>query len=369
MSEIIIKNFKKSNVNAKNDFDFYQLKRNSDCLLNCEIERTIDEVTFTFALNEEQPFTEIRNLTFAYRYQLLINIANLYTDISRLEIGIEPSNLFFDINMMPKAMVRDVYENEKFHEENFVQAYTSLIGYALQNKYSFSDFYEGGNQLLLKNKATALFVDVNCVQDIVTTLHKEYKVLQEKLQFSIIEVDKKKYRNLKIISRSTLLFLVLAIGLGGYFGFYRLSEESIFNKANEFYIKQDYVSVIHSLNNINITRMNTNTKYVLAVSNIKSESLTDKQKNNILSSVSLNSDVRILEFWIALGQKNTEKAIDIAKQLGNKEYLAYAYMKEKANVENDKDLSGSEREQKLKEIEENLKNMNINQTKESKNNE
>lgn len=369
MSETIIKNFKKSNVNAKNDFDFYQLKRNSDYLLNCEIERTIDEVTFTFELNEEQPFTEIRNLTLAYRYQLLINISHLYADVSRLKIEIEPSNLFFDINMMPKAMVRDVYEDAKFHEEYFVQAYKSLIGYALQNKYSYSDFYQGGNQLLLKNKATTPFENLDCFQDIVNTLHTEYKVLQEKLQFSMVEVDKKKYRNLKIINRSTLLLLALAIGFGGYFGFYRLGEESTFNKANEFYIKQDYVSVINSLNNINMDRMNTNTKYVLAISNVKSESLTDTQKNNILSSVSLNSDVRILEFWITLGQKNTEEAIDIAKQLGNKEYLAYAYMKEKANVENDKSLTGSEREQKLKEIEENLKNIDINQTQESSNNE
>lgn len=361
MSTNIKKSFKKSNVHAKSDFDFYQLQRKSEYLLNCKIERSIDEIIYDFELQEEQSFQEVFTLTTTYKYQLLINISHLLEDSKRLSISLAPENLYFDINMMPKAMIRDVYEENTFDESIFVQQYKSLIGYVLQNKYSYADFYQGGNQLLAKNKLTAPFVTLETHQEILETLHKEYKKVQEKLQYAMMEVDKKKYKRLKISSRLSLVLLIFAIGVGGYFGGYRLFEETTFNTANEFYIKQDYVSVIDTLNSISIKRMNTNTKYILAIANIKAESLTDEQKNNILSSVSLNSDTRILEFWIMLGQKNNEKAIDLAKQLGNKEYIAYAYMKEKATIENDTSLSGSEREEKLNEIEENLKSVDITQ--------
>lgn len=63
------------------------------------------------------------------------------------------------------------------------------------------------------------------------------------------------------------------------FWWYRLYEETLFNQANEAYIKQDYISVRDILENIGVSRMNINTKYILAFSNVKVESLTDEQKN------------------------------------------------------------------------------------------
>lgn len=367
MSEWVEKKFKKSNVRAKTEFDFYQLKRKSEYLLDCEIERSIDEVTFMFEIKEERLVQEVRELMLMYKYQLLINVSLLYVDVQRLSISLAPENLYFDVNMMPKAMLRDIYDEVGFQVEDFTQQYKSLIGYVLQDKYSYEDFYQGGNQLLGKNKITSMFLDANTMEEVVDILREEYHKLQEKLQYSMIEVDKKKYRVLKLVSRISIVLLVLAIGAGAYFGGYRLHEETIFNKANAAYIGQDYVSVIDTLKGVDKGHMDTNMKYVFAVSIVRSEALSSEQKDNILATVSLHSDVRILEFWISLGQSNIEDAIDIAKQLGNKEYVAYAYMKEKANVENDKGLSGSEREQKLKEIEDNLKNLDIGQ--EEKNNE
>lgn len=355
----IKKEYKKANINAKSDFDFYQLQRKSDYLLDCQITREMDEIYFEYMVNNEKPFESIKDLTLLSKFQALINIQCLLMDAKRIRISLDPHNLYIDNNMRPKVMDRDVYEDIKFDELDFVKQYKSLIGYLLQNKYTFNDFYQGGNELLSKNKITANYVKINNLDKLVNELNKEFERLQTKRKLSIIEVDKKKYTRLKITSKITIIILVLSIILGIYFGGYRLHEESIFKYANEQYIKQDYISVIDTLDNISIDRMNINTKYILAVSNVKSESLNDEQKNNILSSVSLNSDSRILEFWIYLGKSDMDKAIDIAKQIGNNEYLAYAYMKEKAKIENDKNLSGSSREEKLNEIEENLKKINL----------
>lgn len=360
MSDCIRKDFKKSNINASSEFDFYQIKRKSEYLLDCEVFRDLDEIGFEFIIDKEQPFNKVNKLPQLAKYQALINIKNLYTDSQRLSISLNPDNLYFDINKMPKAMLRDVYGDVSFDENDFVQQYKAIIGYVLQSKYSFNDYYQGGNNLLNKNKNTAIYVDASTVEEIVDLLNKDYKSLQKKRQLSIIEVDKKQYTILKIISRVIAVLLVISIIIAGYFGVYRLNEEKVFNRANEFYIKQDYASVIDTLDNTKIGRMNTNIKYVLAIANIKTESLNDEQKSNILSGITLNSDSRVLEFWIYLGKGDMDKSIDIAKQLGDKEYLAYAYMKQKAQVENDKSLSGEERDAKLKAIEDNLKNIDIN---------
>lgn len=360
MSGIIKKEFKKSNIHATSEFDFYQLKRESAYLLNCEVTRNSDEILFEFQIGSEESFSKIRYLPQSLKYQGLINIKHLYEDAKRLQISLDPENLYYDTNMMPKAICRDVYEDMQWNEEDFVQQYKSLIGYVLQQKYTFHDFYEGGNQLLSKNKMTAAYLKATKLDEVVQLLDTAYRGYQEKMQSTIVEVDKKKYSRVKIVSRITTVLLIGCIGVAGYFGVYRLQEESSFNKANEAYIKQDYVSVIETLKGMPVARMNTNTKYVFAISNIKTEALNDEQKNNILAAITLNSDARILEFWIYLGKSDMDMAVDVAKQLGNKEYLAYAYMKEKAFVENDKSLSGAQRDEKLKGIEENIKKLELN---------
>lgn len=360
MSETIKQEFKKSKINATSDFDFYQIERKSEHLLDCKVFRTLDEVDFEFQHNHEKPFEEVRNLSLTFKYQALINIQYLLKDSKRIKISLNPNNLVFDTNMMPKAIMRDVYTTDTYNENEFVKQYKSLIGYVLQNKYTFNDYYQGGNQLLSKNKATNAFAEVSTLNGLLEVLNKEYANIQEKLQHSLIEVDKRKYKRLNILNKIVILLLVLSIAGLGYFGFFRLNEETTFKTANEEYIKQDYISVRETLENVNVDRMSVNTKYILAVSNIKTESLSDEQKNNILASVTLNADERILEFWIYLGKSNMDKAIDLAKQLGNTEYTAYAYMKEKAKVENDKNLSGADREEKLKQIENSLKELDIN---------
>ena len=354
----IIKKFKKASINAKSDFDFYQLERKSHFLLNCHISKTIDEVVFEFETLYEKPYEQIKKVALISKYQALINIQNLFNDIKRIYISLNPENLMFDTNMMPKAIMRDIYETE-YNEEDFLSQYIALIGYVLQDKYSYDDYYQGGKQLLTKNKITAPYAQVKTLDELVETLNKEYASLQEKLQNSFIEVDKKKYHHLKIGNRIMIVFIILAVAIIGYFGVFRLNEEKTMNTANAQYIKQDYISVLDTLKNMKMSRMDTNTKYIYAISDIRTEALTDEQKSNILSSVTLNADERILEFWVDLAKSQNSDAIDLAKQLGNSEYLAYAYMKEKSRIENDQSLSGEEKETQLKEIENNLKNLDI----------
>ena len=73
--------------------------------------------------------------------------------------------------------------------------------------------------------------------------------------------------------------------------------------------------------------------------------------------MTLTSNEKILNYWIDLSRSEYDAAIDIAKQLRNKEYLLYGYMKQKAYIEGNNSLSGQAREEQLKKVEQNIKEL------------
>ncbi|KQB76664.1 hypothetical protein AK964_22390, partial [Clostridium butyricum] len=186
---------KKSNLNANSEFDFYQIAQKSENLLDCNIHREEDQIQFQFFVGEGKRFDEIRNFSIAYRYQSLINAIYLLEVAKKVDFSMSPMNLYFDINMMPKIMMRDVYRDDKYNEEKIVKEYKSLIGYTLQNKYSFEDYFNGGEKLLLKSKVTRPYASLNTVKDLCDTLIAEFKKYQEEIkEKQRLKLNKNKFR-------------------------------------------------------------------------------------------------------------------------------------------------------------------------------
>ena len=66
--------------------------------------------------------------------------------------------------------------------------------------------------------------------------------------------------------------------------------------------------------------------------------------------MTLNDTESKLDYWIYLGRSDTEQAADIALRLSDDQLLLYAYMKEKAITEENTELTGAEKSDKLNEI-------------------
>ncbi len=351
--------YKKSSINAVSDYDYYQISKKSPYLQDCKVDKTMDEIRFIYSSDYVQPIEEIKKASLVHKYQVLINIQYLLEDSKRIMIPMAPENITYDTSFMPKAIQRDVYGEEAFSDIDFLNQYKALIGYVLQNKYSFEDYYQGGNHLFSKHKLTTPYSDVETIEKLIEILHTENKNVQETLQTSMIEVDRKKYKRTKVYNKLLAVSLVGALAGLVYLGFFSLSTSLTLNTAYEQYIQQDYISVLETLDDMPMERMPLDTKYILSISNIRSEALTDQQKNNILSGVTINADERIFDYWIHLGKSQNDEAIDVAKQLGNNEYIAFAYMKQKAYVENDTTLTGAEREEQLEAIDSQLEGLGI----------
>jgi uncharacterized membrane protein YukC len=120
--------------------------------------------------------------------------------------------------------------------------------------------------------------------------------------------------------------------------------------ADDAYIEQDYVGCIDAMLEIEVTDMQIHQKYILANSYIRSENLTQEQKKNILETISLNEASVRLDYWIYLGRGDIDEAVDIAMQQSDDELLLYAYMKKKAAIESNSELTGEEKSQQLTDI-------------------
>ncbi|MBC1560147.1 type VII secretion protein EssB [Listeria booriae] len=345
---------KKAELNATNDIDLLQLQRKDTHLIPCEIENQGEVVIFTYDLEGLEEFKNIKTQSLVHKYQLLMNVADLNKIYERLSVHLSPDNMYFDYNLHPKVKYRDIQEQHDSEEQFFLE-YQALVGYVLQNKNSYDDYVNGGRDLLKKDKQTKPFAEVDNVQSLYEALKVGFLKEQQRNAEQKVFINKKEHRRHKWGFRIFLgLFLVLFL-IFGYLAMVIMPRNTAIASGYENYIRNDYVKVIEAMENVPLSTMNLDSKHILAVSYIKSEPLSEEQKKNILAGVSYISDPRVLDFWIELGKNNLESSIDLAKQLGNEQYLLYAYSKERTVVENNTTLTGQEKEEKLKEIDQSMK--------------
>ncbi|WP_029067425.1 type VII secretion protein EssB/YukC [Lachnobacterium bovis] len=112
--------------------------------------------------------------------------------------------------------------------------------------------------------------------------------------------------------------------------------------------------------------MDKNTKYILATSYAKTENLKKKEIQSIVDRLDTNSDERELEYWIYLGRLKTNKAEDLAKAMSDDQLLIYSYMKERSVLEQDTSKSGDKKQARLKELDENKKELGDKYSKDDK---
>ncbi len=347
---------KKAAVKAANEYDMYQLQYAGENFLPCEVELHEDQINFSFDVHQMETFSDMRKLPILERYHVLLNIFRLEKDAKVIQFSMHPDNLYADMNYLPKIMMRDIYdEQETYDEEMFFQSCKSLVGYMLQSKYDYEDFFQGGMRLLEKHKETQAYANASTLDELYELLQKQYQFLKKDHHENKIEVDRTAFKRTVYLKTIFLVLLVMGILISGYLSFFKVPQMQAVIRANEYYITSDYINVIESLDSIRISQMNTNSKYILAVSYIKGESLSEDQKKTILSTILPTSDDRLFAYWIHSGRAQMEEAIDLAKQIGNREYLLYAYMKEKSLVESNTKLSGEERETKLNSLQQQIK--------------
>lgn len=348
---IIQKRVRKASISAQDQYDWGKVIFPQEKCLASTYEEEKEELVFTYQVKDYQSFCEIKKERKEDALICLIDCAALVEVSRNYKVSLNPENLYYDIHNCVYVMCRDIYgKGEEFSEEEFLNRYRALIGFVLQDKYRYEDYYDGGLNLLQKDKFLEKILNAQTIEDIVTHLYEELARISEHNQKTKIQIDKRKYHRKRVSLRITSVLLIAAAALCFYEIFWLNPYEQSVIKANRDYLKINYSGVIEDFKNTDIARMEISDKYILAYSYVQCENLTEEQKKNIVSALSLDTNEKILDYWIYLGQLEVSEAENIALQLSDDDLLLYAYLKEKNMLETDVDISGSEKEKRIGEL-------------------
>lgn len=348
--EVIVESVKKSELRAKDKYDFNRLATAGEHFLPMEWKAEEEIILFTYYREGLTPFIEIRKEELITILNVLIRIAVYEKDAARYSFSMKPDNIFYDTTGKIQIKKRDLLEETKGVEKVFLTEYKALIACALTGQYRFQDYMEGGIELLKKNRKTAPMLGLNSVEAVKKFLQETRDVFIQDQKRKKISVSRAGNRFFKI---ATITLFITTAAFGAYAGiqyFDKIPYLMAVNEANNAYVENDTNEVIEALKDIDAADLDKHQQYILAKAYLQSESLSSEQKINIQNKLTLSSSEKELTYWIVLGRLDVKQAENIAMQLSDDELLLYAYMKDKDQVESDSALEGAEKESRLSEL-------------------
>lgn len=347
----IVETVRRSQLFVSNDYELKKIIRPQEGFLDCTVEEDQEELIFRYNVRHVFPWTEIRRERRELMLSALIDAGKLEKPAKLYCFTPSPENLYYDIQGRVYVKARDVYGAEgEYSEEKFLAEYKSLIGCTLLKKYKFEDYDEGGQELLKEDKFLSGIVGCGDAVQIVDMLHEEYFRYRKDREARFVEVSKAGDRGRKAALGITGALLAAGIALLAYLLVWMQPYEEAVIAAYTAYLQSDYNGVIVAMGPVETERMDAYQKYILSYACVRCESFSEESMRNILNTITLNGDEKIMEYWICINRLDTDRAIDIAMQESSNQLLYYAYLKKKAVIEADPSLTGQEKNELLQEI-------------------
>ncbi len=348
--DVVTMTIKKSAIVAREN-EYSILCEDRKGFLTCNIEEMEEELLFTYSTQHVKPLSQLRKDDKLKQMVVLGNIKELESYRQEFSFSMNPDNLYYDMKGNVYVMHKDIVSRDySGKQEHFIEEYKSLIGYALQKRYGYEDYLEGGQTLLRKDKFLNQIYNAETIDELLNSLEIQYDHIVEDRNVHYIEVKRATHKKRSIYIVFSSLMIIILLGGLLYLYFYKIEEQSNMLEVYGDYLVEDYVALIDASKNIRIENLDSRQKYVLAVAYVKSEDLTAEQKDNILTLLLPEGDQQILEYWIALGRGNVEEAENIAMQRSDDELLLYAYLKEKQQLEGNTELTGEQKNEAITEL-------------------
>lgn len=339
---------RKSMLIAGGQYDYKKLTDRKPQFLDCGYTEEKEEIHFTYDIHHLKPYEEVFREPIELRLVTLIDVLQLYELAQEFNFSLNPENLYYDRNRRVYVMDRDIYaRGETFSMERFLAEVKALAGCTLWKKYSFNDYINGGLDLMKKHKLLKMIHSLENREEIIDYLTNQYDRIMEEKRLKKVEIYKNSHQRKTWYAVLSTVFLAAACaGLGYLYIVERPLEQAII-AADSAFLEMDYIRVIDSLKEVDFNSLDQPQKYILAVSYIKSESLSIEQKDNILSALTIRGEEKLKDYWIYLGRLEVKEAENIAMQRSDDELLLYAYLKEKSLLETNTQISGEEKAQML----------------------
>jgi len=363
-SNELIETMKKSQFLANNDFEYKKMEHANKNMLPLTIKLQEEEIILTYGISGMKPLLGLTEEDELDQLHALSNVAQLQNYAAEYNFSMHPDNLYYDHNYLIYIKQRDIL-NTSPSEEKFVDEYKALIAHFLQKRVSYDEFIKGGISLIPKTGLLGRIREAKDVFEMQKILEEDYLQKKEVRANEKQLLNKNTYTIIRVLLGIFAFIAIVSLMFNGNTFFKVNPYQTAVIKADDAYIQSDYVTCIDAMKKVDVNQMNLNQKYILSICYVKSENLTQEQKDNILQKLSIHESEKRLEYWIYLGRSNVSKAEDIAMQQADDELLLYAYMKEKSNIETRTDISGEEKSKKLEDLTSKIEDLNKKYEKDS----
>ena len=345
--------FQKEKIKFQDELEV-QLLKSTNPFMRKEITFTEDELILTFHPEKYQmSFNQVIKREEKSRWMFAMHLVKAVADHSskRLHLFVCPENIVIDESMTPTFLHYGVKESVPPYERNEEQTLRetkALIAAAIEPKYSFEQYYYFSDSIERPIIVEKILQAKN-EEELITIIQKQMKKLvEEEKNFTKMTVVKRNWLRYSIIA--LLLLVIPSFIYNGYSVFVLQPQQDAYVYAQEHFLQKKYSEVINTLSNYEIDNMPKVIQYELSIAHIINETLTEDQKDNVLNTITLQTDPRYYEYWIFLGRGQVEKALTLSRQLEDLDLIMLALLHYEEEVKLDSDLKEDERERILNEI-------------------
>lgn len=354
----VVEIVKKSLLVCQTNFDLRKLEVPLSVFVPMAYEERLEDVCFTYNLEGLKPITHLKQEEKSMQYQFLINFTKLWDAWENYSIPLTEKNVFYDENCLPYVKFRDLHsQSEELSGEEFLVSYKTFIGGILGQKYSIKQLQESGLETLKDESSFDEFYKATNNEELISILRRRKANYEKKQESTRISVPKSGYRFKTIMAIVTPILLLITLAGFVHNTLFVIPHQEQVILANEAYIRRDFVGVIDRLDGISVEDMSISTKYILAVSFARGQSLQQEEISRIVSRLTVQSNERELEYWIYLGRLEVLRAQDLAMALSDNQLLVYAYMTELNILENDTTMSGEEKQSRITTLENRIRSL------------
>ncbi|WP_153463038.1 type VII secretion protein EssB [Sediminibacillus terrae] len=349
----------KSQTNVKDIRQLDLMLQPSEYFCSLTIEEEADAFQFDFQVNSRRKqWKQILKLQRNEKLRLLCNVGKLERYLTtRITFFLHPDNVVFDDNLMPVVVYRGIrglvppYEME---ESSFLKQYKCFIIALFSKKYDFDQLYNGSLKDVKETEFQRKVSEIDTLEQLHAFLLESYEEEQRKTDKTMSVVPTKRFKLFKQLSIGMIVAAVLLAVPVVYYGLMKVPFQDDLLTAHGEYLASSNSGVISTLEDADPEKLPQQTKYILANAYINVENLSESEKEVILKNVSLKSDENYLLYWIYNGRGDFDQALETAKYIDDPQLIMYGLIKKIEQAKNNPDLSGTERDELVNELQDEL---------------
>jgi type VII secretion protein EssB len=284
------------------------------------------------------------------RLELALKLKNLSTQNSGYKVPfVHPENIFFSDGSLNFAHIgiRDGIAPMNIDAELSLSQYKGLVLSILNPKISYDNFVNG--EMSLRDKFSQSLSNCGTFEEVLHLVGAKLTKEKQKEAAALVKVSKGRYKFFKYAGS---VAVVAAIAMGVLTVIDQkttIPKQKAIMTAQADFITSHYDKTLDDLKAYQPNQLSKDARFVLASSSINLANLSQTQKAAVLNNISSTTDNNTLNYWIYQGRGEFEKALNLAKNIGDDQLTLLAYTDLYQATKLNTSMNGDEKQKKLEE--------------------